>query len=256
MGGVPNLLFCLILCAYTLGLFLLRYRSKPHMQIPNRAELEDAAHEVMYMSRPDEIASIITHLLGFVLSIGAAFAFWGLTVNHPPGLRMACAVFSLSMITVYLFSTLSHSTVDPNRRHRMRAWDQGTIYLLIAGTYSPFIWQGSSGGARFGLLLAVWFSAILGFYLKVFSSYRVNAVSSLSYILLGWLPALPLLSSTPAICVQWMIVGGVCYTFGIIFWVLSEHVRFSHAIWHIMVMLGTASHCYAILQLLRIAQTA
>jgi hemolysin III len=160
------------------------------------------------------------------------------------------------MMTVYLFSTLSHAIDEPNRRHLMRSWDQGVIYLLIAGTYSPFIWQGSSGGGRVVLLSAVWLAALLGFYLKVFSAYRVNAVSSISYVLLGWLPALPLLGSTPSVCLNWMIVGGLCYTVGIVFWVLSEHVRYSHAMWHIMVMFGTGSHFYAIFLLLKLAHTA
>lgn len=229
---------------------------KPKRSQLSRSQLNEVELKIMYMSRPDEIASIITHTLGFALSIVAAIALWKLTSNHSPGLRTTCTVFSLSMMTVYLFSTLSHAIDDPNRRHLMRAWDQGTIYLLIAGTYSPFIWQGSSGGGRVVLLSAVWLSALLGFYLKVFSAYRVNAVSSLSYILLGWLPAMPLLASTPAICVRWMMAGGACYTVGIVFWVLSEHVRFSHAIWHVLVMCGTASHCYAIFLLLKLAHSA
>lgn len=203
-------------------------------------------HEIMYLSDADERANILTHSIGVLLSVGVGIALWFESRGLPMGFRLSCIAFSISMATVYLFSTLSHAVHEPQRRIRMRAWDQGTIYLLIAGTYSPFIWEGSAGVGRTVLLTAVWMAAVFGFYSKVFSAHRVNAVSTVTYVLLGWLPAIPIVASTPTICVVLMIVGGVSYTVGIIFLVGSSWFTYAHAVWHLMVMLGSGLHTYAI----------
>ena len=133
----------------------------------------------------------------------------------------------------------------------MRAWDQGTIYLLIVGTYTPFIWQGSPTGYRTLLLVLVWTAGLAGFYSKVLAKHRINGISTVSYVLLGWLPAIPLFAHTPWICFGWMIGGGLCYSAGIFFLMRSHLFTYAHATWHIMVMLGSACHCYAIYLLLQ-----
>ncbi len=135
-------------------------------------------------------------------------------------------------------------------RDRMRAWDQGTIYLLIAGTYSPFIWQGSPEGWTTPIMLAVWSAAFWGFYLKVVASYRVDTSSTVTYVLLGWLPALPLIARTPTVCFAWMLLGGLSYTLGILFLIRSHHAWFTHSLWHISVILGSLCHCIAVNELL------
>jgi hemolysin III len=211
---------------------------------------------VVYLNRADEIANAITHGIGFLLSLVAMIFFWVITDGQPTGLRMACFVFTLSMSSVYLFSTLSHAVQEPRRRDHMRAWDQGTIYLLIAGTYSPFIWHGSPPGWTSAVFLTVWGAAAYGFFLKVLAAYRVNAVSTVTYVLLGWLPALVLFAGTPIICSIWMVVGGLVYTSGILFLLRSDQVQYSHAVWHVMVILGSTCHCVAIFLLLNIAQTS
>jgi hemolysin III len=209
---------------------------------------------VAYLNQADEIANAITHGIGFLLSLAALAFFWQVTSEHTTGLRIACIVFTLSMATVYLFSTLSHAIQEPRRRDRMRAWDQGTIYLLIAGTYTPFIWQASPTGWTSTILVTVWGAAGYGFFLKVLADYRINAVSTVTYLLLGWLPALVLFANTPTICSIWMLAGGVSYTLGILFLVRTDQVQYSHAAWHIMVILGSTCHCIAIYKLLDYAQ--
>ena len=211
---------------------------------------------MVYLNRADEIANAITHGIGFLLSLVAILYFWVITDGQPTGLRIACFAFTLSMSTVYLFSTLSHAVQEPRRRDHMRAWDQGTIYLLIAGTYSPFIWHGSPPGWTIAVFLTVWGAAAYGFFLKVLAAYRVNAVSTVTYVLLGWLPALVLFAGTPIICSIWMVVGGLVYTSGILFLLRSDQVQYSHAVWHVMVILGSTCHCVAIYLLLNIAQTS
>lgn len=206
--------------------------------------------DVLYLSPADEIANTLTHALGVALSLVAGAAFWYWTEELPVGLRVTCLVFTVTMVVVYLFSTLSHAVHQPAWRNRLRAWDQGTIYLLICGTYSPFIWCGSPAGWFAFLMGAVWTAGIVGFASKVLSSHRINAVSTVSYVLLGWLPALPLIPRTPVVCFAWMIVGGLCYSLGILLLIRSAKIRYAHAGWHLMVMLGSVSHCYAIYRLL------
>ncbi|MCA9133254.1 MAG: hemolysin III family protein [Planctomycetales bacterium] len=206
-----------------------------------------------YPFTTDEIANTVTHTLGFMLSLVALWVFWRATQDNAWGLRLTCVVFTLSMAAVYFFSTLSHAVLEPHRRNRLRAWDQGTIYLLIAGTYSPFIWQCSPPGWTATIMVLVWGAAVWGFYLKVIAAYRVNAVSTVTYVLLGWLPTLPLVPQVPLICILWMLLGGLSYTLGIIFLMHRNQAWYTHSIWHIMVMLGSFFHCISIYQLLGFA---
>ena len=198
-----------------------------------------------------ELSNAITHGLGFLLSLAAMLFFWSVTVDQPLGLRLSCLVFACSMATVYLFSTLSHAVHAPRWRSLMRAWDQGTIYLLIAGTYTPFIWRCSPPGWTTLLMLAVWGAAAWGFYLKVIARFKVEASSTITYLLLGWLPAIPLFARTPAVCVNWMVLGGLSYTLGIVFLIRSHHTWFTHSLWHFAVIVGSACHAFAIYQLLQ-----
>lgn len=207
----------------------------------------------MYLSPADERANVATHGLGILLSVLAMLYFWSTTTGLSIGLRFSCMAFTICMLLVYVFSTLSHAVQQPAARNRMRAWDQGTIYLLIVGTYSPFIWQGTEGSFRTAMLALVWALAFYGFCSKVFASHRVNAVATLTYLALGWLPAIPLVRSTPWICFLWMLLGGISYSVGVVFLKKSEQVRYAHAAWHVMVMLGSACHCIAIHQLLKLA---
>lgn len=208
--------------------------------------------EVVYLSVADERANTFTHTLGFLLSIAAAIYLATHDSAGDVGMAAACTAFAVSMAAVYLFSTLSHAIYEPRLRHRMRAWDQGVIYALIAGTYTPFIWACSPLGWRTQMLVAVWTAALLGFYSKVLAAHRINAISTLTYVLLGWLPAIPLVPRTPTVSLVWMVAGGVAYTAGIGFLTLDTRYRYFHAIWHLMVIAGSACHFVAIDQLLRV----
>lgn len=218
-------------------------------QIPSSPRKEQLA-PVVYLSPADELANIVTHSLGFILSLCVLGFLFGFADSQSVGLRVACIVFSCSMATVYFFSTLSHAVQEPVLRNRLRAWDQGTIYFLIAGTYTPFLWQDSPPGFRLAMLVAVWLAALFGFYAKVLAAHRINAVSTATYLALGWLPAIPLVGRTPWICFVWMLAGGLCFTIGVLFLKQSSRIRYAHAVWHLLVMLGSACHCTAIYQLL------
>ncbi|MEZ6152891.1 MAG: hemolysin III family protein [Pirellulaceae bacterium] len=159
---------------------------------------------------------------------------------------MSCLVFATTMAIVYLCSTLSHALQSPRLRSRMRAWDQGTIYLLIAGTYTPFIWIASPIGWTSVVMSLVWLAAGWGFYLKVIAKYRIEASSTVTYVLLGWIPAIVLFARTPIPCVLWMVVGGLSYTLGILFLVRSHRTWYTHSLWHLAVIGGSACHSVAV----------
>jgi hemolysin III len=211
--------------------------------------------DAVCLSVADERANTITHGSGVVLSF-IALAVLAVHPSDPAWpVRISAMVYAITMGVVYFCSTMSHAVYEPVRRNRWRAWDQGTIYCLIAGTYTPFIWSGSPSGWRIPLLAAVWVAALSGFYSKVFAKHRINGSSTVTYVLLGWLPAIPLFSSTPTICLYWMVAGGLAYTAGIYFLINDHRFRYCHAIWHLAVIAGSTCHFIAIYRLVEIVQS-
>ncbi|MEZ6075959.1 MAG: hemolysin III family protein [Pirellulaceae bacterium] len=197
----------------------------------------------------DELSNTITHGLGFLLSLGAVVFFWQATSSQPLGLRISCLVFATTMAIVYLCSTLSHALQSPRLRSRMRAWDQGTIYLLISRhVHSVHLdrkpYRLDERRYEFGLVGSGW-----GFYLKVIAKYRIEASSTVTYVLLGWIPAIVLFRPHSNSCVLWMVAGGLSYTLGILFLVRS-HRWYTHSLWHLAVIGGSACHSIAVWHLL------
>jgi len=200
----------------------------------------------------DENASIEAinawiHGLGFAISIPAGLCLVWLAASHPPqsqsqGISLACLVYAISLSAMYLFSTLSHAVQTPERRYRMRSLDQGIIYTLIAGTFTPFIWSQMSGWPRIGLLLLVWIAAAAGFYSKVLTQHRVDNMTSITYILLGWVPSMVLFWSTSYWCFATMLLGGLFYTIGVLFLQNDHKYWLFHPIWHGMVIVASACH--------------
>jgi hemolysin III len=186
------------------------------------------------------IAAVGTILLGTQLVIAALPTYWGLVV--------ACAAYAASVLGTFVFSTLSHLVRRQPLLNTMRAYDQAMIYLMISGTYTPIIVQYASDSNRSPLLWAIWIAAWLGFLKKVALRYRINSIGTYTYLLLGWLPAVPIASRVPTGLVGWMLAGGVLYTVGVIFLMNDRKVPYLHAAWHISVMLAAASHYYGILR--------
>ena len=188
-----------------------------------------------------------THGLGFLASLPAGVAIGMIAAKYHADMFTACVVYSISLSTMYLFSTLSHAVRTPQWRHRARAWDQGAVYLLIAGTFTPFIWAYMEGWSRTALLAMVWGTALLGSYSKIIAGHRLNNMTSITYVLLGWIPALLLISHVTLVCFGAMAFGGVLYTAGTRF-LQNDHRRwYFHAIWHLLVILASACHYMAII---------
>lgn len=195
----------------------------------------------------DEWANTSSHLLGIVVAVVGTVWMLALLRDKPWGLTLSCLTYCASAILVFVFSTLSHACTEPGRRTRMRAWDQGSIYLMISGTYTPFVWQ-YGGSLRWALLVFLWGLALYGLWAKVVAKHRVNTVAFTTYLLLGWVPAIPLAPQVPLSCFGGMALGGLVYSLGVIFLKYDHMRRFFHAIWHMAVILAAACHYLVIVK--------
>ena len=201
-------------------------------------------------SASDEWVNALTHAFGFVLAVAGALVMAGSVMSHGDGWLIAgCGVYLISLVAVYAMSTLSHSVSSAKWKSWFRRLDQGCIYLLIVGTYTPFSLAYLQGGWSL-FLGAMWCIAILGFAAKVFFAHQVDTASVVSYIVLGWMSVIAapaFLQSMPAGALGAMLGGGVCYTAGTFFLVYDTHVRHFHALWHLCVIAGSACHFLGIL---------
>ncbi|GAB5402642.1 MAG: hemolysin III family protein [Aureliella sp.] len=199
----------------------------------------------------NELINALTHGAGLVLSIVGCIVLVASAIASGEVWRVAgCSIFSAAMISVYAMSTLSHSAFKPELVRLFERLDQGSIYLLIVGTYTPFslVYLRTDG---FWLLFGVmWTLALSGCVCKVFFPDRLNGTAVWTYVCLGWLPALAaqsLLERVPAGALWGVLIGGLCYTLGTVFLVLdNQRFRF-HAIWHIFVIAGSTCHFLTVL---------
>ncbi len=167
--------------------------------------------------------------------------------DQPIGLVFCCIAYCLSVVLVFTFSTLSHSFSDPTLRTQMRAWDQGTIYLMISGTYTPFVWQ-YGGTLRTPLLIFLWVLAFYGLWQKVIVKRRVNTMVVTTYLLLGWVPPSLFSPQVPWGCFAGMALGGVIYSVGVFFLMFDHLGKFFHSVWHLAVIAAAVCHYLVILQ--------
>jgi hemolysin III len=202
-----------------------------------------------HLSPAEELANRITHGIGFVLSVAGASVMAAVLGDGDTSRTIGCAIYLASMIAVYAMSTLSHTFTSPRLRTLFRALDQGSIYLLIAGTYTPFAMTYHSGAGLL-LLAACWAVALWGFASKVLFAYRVESVSMWPCVVLGAMP----FASVPSLigvvswaALWWMILGVACYVAGLFFWLNDRKVRHFHAAWHVLVIAGSTIHFMGIL---------
>jgi hemolysin III len=200
-------------------------------------------------SPAEELANTVTHGIGWVLSVGGAAVLIFRAASSGDAWRISgCAIFAVALIGVYAASTLSHATQAPWRR-RFRILDQGLIYLLIVGTFTPLALEFLRIGWGWLLLAIMWAVALVGFVSKIWFAHRIDAMAVWSYVLLGWLPILPAaayIGRVPAAVLWWVLIGGLCYTVGTIFLVLDVRRFHFHAIWHLLVVAGSACHYSAV----------
>ncbi len=198
----------------------------------------------------EERANILTHALGIVLSLAglsslAFLAFRFGDVWH----KVSLLIYGTSLVVLYVASVVYHSTKDEKNRQRMRIFDHVSIYLLIAGTYTPFSLVNLRNDWGVPLLVAVWVLAAVGIVLKFFFINAKKWVSAALYIALGWLVVIaikPVLNHVPMHGLLWLLSGGVIYTLGVVFYVWKS-LPYHHAIWHLFVLGGSVCHFLAVL---------
>lgn len=197
------------------------------------------------LSPEEELANRITHGIGLGLSLVGALVMMEVLGRGDTWRQVGCGVYLASMIAVYAMSTLSHSFESPRLRAFFRALDQGTIYLLIAATYTPFSMAYLRTVPWWLLLGAIWLVALGGFVSKVLFAYRVESVSVVPCVLLGAMPlvSIPTLLGVVSIAaLWWMVLGMAFYMLGLVFFLNDGRVRHFHAVWHVLVMAGSACH--------------
>ena len=193
----------------------------------------------------EEIANSITHGLGFGLSVaGLTILVVYASIEGDPWRIAAFAIYGSSLTILYLVSTLYHSLTHSRTKAIFRRLDHSAIYLLIAGTYTPVILISMRTTWVLYLLPIIWAMAILGVYIKVRYIHRYERLSLAFYIFMGWFALIavkPMFNSIPIESFIWIIIGGACYTSGVVFYAWSR-LPFNHTIWHGFVLIGSISH--------------
>jgi len=197
----------------------------------------------------EEVANTITHGFGLVLSIIGFVVLVSLAISRGDGWSIAsCVVYGLSLVILYAASTIYHSVLSPTLKKRLQIVDHCGIYLLIAGTYTPFGLIIANTSLGRGLLVAIWAFAIVGILTKLVIGDRFPAINVISYLVMGWLGAFavpPLFNALGLMPVILAFAGGVAYSLGVIFFPWKS-IKHHHAIFHIFVLLGSIIHYAAI----------
>lgn len=198
----------------------------------------------------EQLANVVTHGVGLVLSVVALASLIVIArVHGDPRRLVTVGVYGLTLMLMYTASTCYHCVRSPRARYAMRVFDHATIFLLIAGTYTPIALVGLGGRWGWSLFGVVWGLAAVGIVAKVFFVGRYEALSVTLYVLMGWLALValkPLIAVMPAAALGWIFGGGLVYTAGVGFY-LWDRLPFNHAIWHLFVLAGSACHFTAVL---------
>jgi hemolysin III len=197
----------------------------------------------------EEIANSFTHGIGFVLSLaGLAILIIHAWAKGGKSQIIACSIYGATLVLVYAASTLYHGVRNPRIKHIFSLADHSAIYLVIAGTYTPFTMISLRGFWGWTLLILVWSLSLFGIAFKIAFVNRYRGVSMALYLIIGWLAiiaAKPIISSIPLGCLILIACGGVAYMTGLIFYAW-ERLPFNHTIWHIFVIVGSVCHYCAV----------
>jgi hemolysin III len=197
----------------------------------------------------EEVANSLTHGFGLILSIAGLVFLVVLAALKGDGWHLASSiVYGASLVILYAASTVYHTTVDPVRKKRLQVIDHCCIYLLIAGSYTPFALVVLRDGLGFGLLAIVWAAAFFGIAMKLIFRGRFSALGIVLYLIMGWIGVIavqPLYLALGAGPLKLIVAGGISYTMGMIFF--GWHgLRHHHAIFHVFVLAGSILHFFAV----------
>jgi hemolysin III len=201
-------------------------------------------------SLAEEIANSVTHGVGVLLSIVGLIVLVNLAARHGNVWHIvSSSIFGTTLIMLYLTSTLYHSIPAPGAKKVLRLLDHVAIYLLIAGTYTPFLLVNLRGPWGWTLFALVWGIALTGILLKVSPLGHKRGLSLTLYLVMGWIILIaikPLLSYLDPAGVRLLVGGGLAYTGGVIFYGWKR-LPYNHAIWHLFVLAGSGFHFFAVL---------
>ncbi len=202
-------------------------------------------------SRAEEIANSFSHSIGLVAAlVGTPFLIVHAARHGDAGFIVGTSIFSVTMIFLYLASTLYHVLPMGKTKGVFRIIEHSAIFLLIAGTYTPFtlgVLRGAWGWTLFGV---VWGLAVVGVALKAFNTVSHPVLSTGLYLLMGWVIVIavdPLFARVPPAGLLWLLAGGLSYTAGVVFFATDSRLKYGHLIWHLFVIAGTACHFFAVL---------
>lgn len=201
----------------------------------------------------EEIANIATHGVGAGLSIAGLLVLIITAVRYGDGWQIAgVTVFGASLVLLYSASTLYHAVQRPRVKEVLRKLDHAAIYLLIAGTYTPFLVISLRGPVGWTLLAIIWGMALLGVLWKMFFTGRFEVIATIVYVLMGWMGVVAIrdmLAAIPPAGLVFLFTGGIVYTAGVLFYAL-ERIPYNHAVWHVFVLGGSICHFAAVVTLL------
>jgi len=200
-------------------------------------------------SETEERLNVITHAMGLLASV-IAFPFLILKAVLYPNLSslVSFIIYGVSLIILYAASTFYHAAKDPKKRRKLNIVDHAAIYVLIAGSYSPFCLVALKPMLGWYMFLAVWVFAFVGVVLKLFFTGKYDKISTAMYLLMGWQVLFfvkPLSTALSSYSLNLLIAGGVFYSVGAILYSIKK-IPFNHAIFHVFVLLGSISHFLSI----------
>ncbi len=192
----------------------------------------------------------VTHAVGSGLSIIGLVILVVLAVRNGDIYQViSFSIFGASLVALYLSSTLYHGVQEPRAKRIFKIFDHSAIYLLIAGSYTPFLLVGMRGSTGWTLLVIVWLIALTGITMKVLFIDRFQVLSVIAYLLMGWLCVFAfreMVASIPVGGILWLAAGGMLYTIGVIFYALQK-IPYMHTVWHFFVLGGSLCHYLAVL---------
>jgi hemolysin III len=201
----------------------------------------------------EELANSLTHGFGILFSVVAISLMITFSVINGSSLHvLSSAFFGSAFLLMYTFSTLYHAIQHKKTKALLRVFDHISIYILIAGTYTPFLLLGIGGMLGWVMFGVVWLIAFLGIFFKIFYTHRFPRLSLILYLGMGWIAvfiAKSLYQSLPTHVLFLLLGGGISYTIGTIFY-SNKKMLFAHAIWHVFVLIGTVTHFIAVMYLL------
>jgi len=198
----------------------------------------------------EELANSLTHALGILLSLaGLAAVVAAAAMRGGFVAVVSCAIYGSTLVVLYTTSTLYHSIPSPESKRVLRVLDHLAIFLLIAGTYTPFVLIALRGAWGWALFTIIWTLAIIGIAIELSHLRRFRRAMVVLYIAMGWVGLIaiePLVAALPAAGLWLLFGGGVCYTLGVPVY-LSRRMPFNHALWHVFVLAGSILQFFAVL---------